>query len=192
MTISYGPLVADDAELRLCGELAGKRAIELGIALPTNAVELATAGAKTIAIDPDPERISAVRAAAQKAEIHIECHNNQLADLGDITSASVDLVLSVHSLDRVDDMSRLFRQVHRVLKPGASFVVALPHPVSAMFDRDGNVEAPYGATQPTWSELYMAFERTNFHIDALHELAGSNRKALAPMTMVLRARKQGN
>jgi ubiquinone/menaquinone biosynthesis C-methylase UbiE len=192
MTISYGPNVADDAELRLCGELAGKRAIELGIARPSNAVDLAVAGAKTIAIDPDAERISAARAAAQRAEVHVECHANQLADLGDVTSASVDLVLAVHSLDRVEDINRLFRQVHRVLRPGCSFVVAIAHPVAAMFDHDGNLQARYGARQPTWSELYMAFERTNFHIDALHELAGTDRTAVAPVTMVLRARKQGN
>ncbi len=191
MTISYGAHVADDGELRLCGDLAGKRALELGVADPPNAVTMAVAGAKVIAIDPDGDRLAAVRGAATAAEVHVECRHHQLADLGDLTSGSVDLVLAVHALGRVDDINRLFRQVHRVLKVGASFVVSLPHPVAAMLDQHGSLTARYGATSPTWSELYAAFERTNFHVDAIHELAASTHD-LAPAELVLRARKQGN
>jgi len=39
----------------------------------------------------------------------------------------------------------------------------------------------------------MAFERTNFHFDAMYELQARNtRDAVAPAALVLRARKQGN
>ena len=190
MTISYGPNVANDAELRLCGDLGGRRAVELGIAEPSNAVTMALAGAKTIAIDPDAQRIAAVRADAQRHDVRIECHTTQLADLGEVASASVDVVLAVHAFPRVDDLPRLLRQVHRVLKPGASFVVANPHPVGAMFADDDATPTAYGAGQPTMSALYMMFERSNFHIDVMHELS-TTRSATAPTTLVWRARKQG-
>ena len=43
------------------------------------------------------------------------------------------------------------------------------------------------------SELYMAFERTNFHLNAFYELSTRHvRDAVAPSVLVLRARKQGN
>ncbi len=99
-------------------------------------------------------------------------------------------MLGVQSLARVDDLSRLFRQVHRVLKPGAVFVLAMNHPVAEMFDSNGLLVGRYGEGGPTMSDLYMAFERTNFHIDAIHELA-AQRHARVPSTLVLRARKQG-
>lgn len=190
MPISYGSNLPDDHDLRLCGDVSGKRVVELGVANPSNAVTMAVAGGKALAIDPDLGRLSAVRAEAERAEVNVPCLHSNLADLGEVTSATVDLVLAVHSLKRVDDLSRLFRQVHRILKPGAAFVVAISHPVAEMFDRDGNLQARYGDNSTTLSDLYMTFERTNFHIDQLHEIAGQ-RASHTPTLLVLRARKQG-
>jgi len=197
MNIWYGANVADEAELRLCGDVAGKRVIELGVAsshaapLP-NSVVMAVAGAKAIAIDPNPQAIAAVRAAAERAEVRVECHGGDLADLGFATSGSVDLVIAAQSLAGVDDLPRLLRQVHRVLKPGAPFVVAIQHPVAAMFAHDHTATAAYGANSSTFTELYMAFERSNFRLDVIHELNDVRvREPLCPSVLVVRARKQG-
>ncbi|HZX53692.1 MAG TPA: methyltransferase domain-containing protein, partial [Ilumatobacteraceae bacterium] len=186
--------VADDGELRLCGDIVGKRVLELGLGSNPNAVVMATRGAKSIALDPSADRIARLRAAAEAAEVKVECHQGELADLGFATSGSMDLVIASQSLDDVDDLPRLLRQVHRVLRTGAPFVVAMRHPVAAMFDDgDSTARRPYGADGVTFSELYMAFERTNFHFDAMYELqARQARDAVAPTVLVLRARKQGN
>ena len=193
--IWYGQNVADDDELRLCGEVAGKRVIELGIAKTPNSIVLATEGAKAMAIDPDAQRIASLRAAAERAEVRVECHHADLADLGFATSASVDLVVAVNSLSGVEDLPRLMRQVHRVLKPNAVFVVAVVHPVAAMFaDRSQapTATAAYGASGHTFSELYMAIERSNFHLDTVHELTDQRaREPLCPSVLVMRTRKQG-
>jgi len=193
MTIWYGDHVADDSELRLCGDMAGKRVIELGIGPTPNAIAMASAGAKAIALDQSAKKIAALRAAAARADVHVECHEGEPADLGFAPSASVDLVVASHSLHEVDDLPRLLRQVHRVLKPGASFVVAITHPVAAMFDaNDPTPRRAYGAGSVSLSELYMAFERSNFHLDALHELSDRrSRDALVPSVLVVRARKLG-
>jgi len=194
MSIWYGDNVADDRELRLCGDIVGKRVLELGVAANSNAVGMATAGAKAIALDPSADRIARLRAAAEAAEVRVECHQGELADLGFATSGSIDLVIAAQSLGDVDDLPRLLRQVHRVLRVGAPFVVAMRHPVAAMFDgADATARRPYGADGVTFSELYMAFERTNFHFDAMYELQSrQTRDAVAPSVLVLRARKQGN
>jgi len=199
MSIWYGANVADESELRLCGELTGKRVIELGVtgsggAVTPNSVTAALAGAKAMALDPNPQAIAAVRSAAERAEITVQCHQGELADLGFATSASVDLVIAAHTLAGVDDLPRLLRQVHRVLKPGAPFVVAMRHPVAAMFDgQDQTATAAYGANSITFTELYMAFERSNFRLDVVHELNDQRvREPLCPSVFVLRARKQGD
>jgi SAM-dependent methyltransferase len=192
MSIWYGANVADEAELRLCGDLAGKRVIELGIAATPNSITMAAAGAKAIALDPDPQAITALRTAAERHEVRVECHQGDLADLGFATSASVELVLASHSLGGVDDLPRMLRQVHRVLKPGSSFVVAMPHPVAAMLGPDQSLQYAYGAVSLTFSDLYMAFERSNFRLDVMHELNDRRvREPVAPSVLVLRARKQG-
>ena len=198
MSIWFGPHVADDSDLRLCGDLAGKRAIELGISHPPiapgpNAIEMALAGAKAIAVDPSAERIAAARSAAELAEVSIQCHHGDLADLGFATSASVDLVVAAGSLGGVDDLPRLLRQVHRVLKPGASFVVTMAHPIAELFDTgDAAVTHRYGDGSITFSDLYMSFERSNFHVDSVHELNDRrHRDALVPAVLAVRARKLG-
>ena len=194
MSIWYGDNVADDSELRLCGDIVGKRVLELGIASTSNAITMAAAGAKAIAIDPSADKIARVRAAAEAAEVKVECHRGELADLGLAISGSIDLVIASHSLANIDDLPRLLRQVHRVLKSGGPFVAAMHHPVAAMFDGgDPMARRPYGSDGVTFGELYMAFERTNFHFDAVYELNTRHvRDAIAPSVLVLRARKQGN
>jgi SAM-dependent methyltransferase len=191
--IWYGPNVADDSELRLSGDLAGKRAIELGIGPVSNAVTIAATGARTIVVDTSAESIAAVRAAAEQAEVTVQCHHGELADLGFATSASVDLVIASHSLDGVDDLPRLFRQVHRVLKPETPFVLAVRHPVSHMFEPNDPIpRRGYGVQGLTFAELYMTLVRANFAVDAVHELADERRRdPLYPAVLVVRARKLG-
>lgn len=194
----FGKGVADDGEFRLCGTVSGKRTIELGIApVPSsavaNAVALAIAGAKSIVVDPNADRITDVRRQAELAEVRVECHLGELADLGFATSGSVDLVVATQTLDDVDDLPRLLRQVHRVLRPDASFVVSLTHPFAAMFD--AGHDAPrrrYGVSARSIGEMFMSFERSNFRIDVIHELTPlAAREALVPTVLLLRARKLG-
>jgi SAM-dependent methyltransferase len=193
--IWYGAGVADDSDLRLTGDVTGKRVIELGIAptpsrLQPNSVLLALAGAKAIALDPDADRIAEVRRRASEAEVRVECHEGDLADLGFATSASVDLVIASRTFDQVDDLPRVLRQVHRVLRPEAAFVVALTHPVAAMFDGPGQPVHRYGSTVRSFGELFMSLERANFRIDMVHELMPDD-TAMVPAVLVFRARKQG-
>ena len=64
--VTYGAGVPGDDELHLLGDVSGgRRVIELGIA--GNAIALAEAGAKAIALDPDPDRIADLRGAAASA-----------------------------------------------------------------------------------------------------------------------------
>jgi len=194
--LRYGPSVADDSELRLIGDVAGKRVLELGISAPSNAVVLAARGARTLAADPSEDRIAALRKEAEAAEVTVQCHQVAVAELGPIASASLDLVVAANSLDDVDDLARLLRQVHRILKPDASFVVAVRHPIAAMVTTsDGQqvVTQGYGANGVrTIGEWFMSMQRTNFAIDMVHELGRHDqRQALTPSTLVMRAKKLG-
>ena len=184
--ISYGSSIPGDAELRLCGDLGdGTRAVELGVSDWFNAVEIAATGARAIAVDPDPARIDALRRRAEEAEVVVQCIRADLADLGDVTSATCDLVLAVHTIDGFDDLGRLLRQVHRVLKPSRAFVIALPHPFGAVGD-----DRPYGAGTRTVGDWFTALGRANFRVDQLREL-GVGPTSAVPTTLVLRARKEG-
>jgi SAM-dependent methyltransferase len=192
--ISYGPGVDGDDELRLCGDLSeGKRALELGISSGRNSIAFAIAGAKAIAVDPDADRIAELRQMAARRELTVECHTAELADLGVVTSGSIELVLADRTLGAVDDLGRLLRQVHRVLKPGHPFVIAMEHPFAPLvgeLSAGSPTTRSYGTGTRTIGEWFTALGRSNFRIDALHELGGAG--SPAPTTLVMRARKEGS
>jgi SAM-dependent methyltransferase len=189
-TISYGPGIPDDSELRLCGDVHGKRIVELGAGGLAAAV-FAARGAKAIALDPDATALDAARARAAELsepgeELRVECHQGDFADLGFATSASVDLVFSAVALGAVDDLARVLRQVHRVLRAGGLFVFSVPHPVTTLMAGSGR----YGDGARTVSDLFMALVRANFAVEVLAEpmAAGNGR---TPPFLVVRARKLG-
>lgn len=194
--VRYGQSVADESELRLCGDVSGKRVIELGISTPSNAVALAAAGARALAVDPSADRIALLRRQAEEAEVIVQCHQSAVADLGFVTSASIDLVLASHTLADLDDLARLLRQIHRVLKPDSPFIMAGPHPIASMLASIGGqqvVQHPYGeGLARSISDVFMSLQRTNFRIDVMHELMPLNtRNPMAPAVLVIRARKLG-
>jgi SAM-dependent methyltransferase len=190
--VRYGPDVPADDELGLIGDVsAGRRVIELGISSDANAIALARQGAKAITVDPDPERIGELRRAATDAEVWVECHEGDLGDLGFAPSGTIDVVLSVHTLDVVDDLGRILRQVHRVLKPGAPFVLVLDHPFAVVGRSPDGTLRRYGDGQRTIGELLAALDRCNFRVEVFHEL-GVSAESPVPTTLVIKVRKQGS
>lgn len=185
--ITFGPGPATDDELRLCGDIGeGRRAVELGISPWFNAIAFARAGATSIAVDSDAERIAATRERAGDAEVRVQCLETDLADLGDIASSSCEVVLAAHTLDAVDDLGRLLRQVHRILKPSMPLVISMAHPFAAV-----DADHPYGTAGRTIGAWFTALNRSNFRVDQLLEL-GASPSTPAPVTLVLRARKEGS
>lgn len=192
--IRFGRDLPDDRELRLCGSIDdGLRALELGISDEENAVAFALAGAKAIAVDPDPARIDRLRDAATAHEIRVECHHSDLADLGFATSGSLELVVANHTLVDVDDLGRLFRQVHRVLRSSRPFVISVPHPFVGVYTTDeyGSKVHPYGTVGRTIGDWFIHLTRANFRVDQILELGVSDISPV-PTTLILRAVKEGD
>jgi SAM-dependent methyltransferase len=185
--ITYGVGIADETELRLCGDVSGaKRVVELGISPWFNSVEFAKAGGKAIAVDPDPTRIAEMRQRADAAEVTVQCLAADLADLGDIASASCEVVIAAQTIDDAEDLGRLLRQVHRILKPSTPFVIAMPHPFILV-----EPSKPYGTAARTIGGWFTALERSNFRVDQVKELGISPTQPI-PTTLVLRAQKEGS
>lgn len=183
--IRYGDGIPTDAELRLSGDVSdGKRAVELGVSNWYNSLEFAKAGAKAIAVDPDPTRIATMRERAEADEVSVQCHVGDLADLGEITSGTIDVVAAVHTIERIDDLGRLLRQVHRILIPSMPFVISLRHPFAMVSD-----VAPYGSTARSISDWFTSLSRANFRVDQVRELGTDG---VVPSTLILRARKEGS
>src|SRR5205807_668237 len=112
----------------------------------------------------------------------VELHESDLADLAFVRADGIDLVFSSLAFDLVEDLNRVFRQVHRVLRPDAPLVFSVAHPAYAMiddqaeepllvrrsyFERNSSDEAPHR----TISELFTGLIRANFRVDTILEPA---------------------
>jgi SAM-dependent methyltransferase len=218
--VQYGPDIGTEAELRLLGNVAGKRVLDLGCGTGLATVKFAKQGAHAIGLDPSPELLQAARRVADREGVKVELHHGDLADLAFMRADSVDVVFSAWAFGAVPDLNRVFRQVHRVLKEGAPLVFSIPHPAydliddddpeqpllirRSYFDRspiDDTSEGPFGGQHHTVSDLFMGLVRCNFRVDVLMEPETSAEGPLSPFwreaalwlprTLVVRARKVG-
>ncbi len=134
--VAYGPDAPTEQELRLLGDLKGKRLLELGCGAGGAAVAFARAGASVTAVDASAAHLKNARALADRAEVRVEWHEGDLADLAFLRADSVDVVFSAHAVGEVDDIGRVFRQVHRVLRPHGAFVFSYDHPLALCVARE--------------------------------------------------------
>ena len=83
--------MAEDFVLaRLLGDVERKRVLELGCGDGTRAVELARRGASVIAVDPSTEAVLGTRKRAEAAEVRIEVHTGDFADLAFLLEIRLD------------------------------------------------------------------------------------------------------
>ncbi len=135
-TISYGPDAPTEQELRLLGDVNGRRVLDLGCGSGTSAVAFARQGATVIAVDASNAQLAHARALADRAEARVEWHLGDLADLAFLRADSIDVAFSAHALAEVADVGRVFRQVHRVLRPQGTFVLSYEHPLALLIARE--------------------------------------------------------
>jgi SAM-dependent methyltransferase len=219
--VVYGAEVPTEADLKLLGAVEGKRILDLGCGAGHNAVTLARQGAKVIGVDPSTDRLAAARVRSEAAEVRVELHQAALAELAFLRSDSIDAAISVMELATVDDLARVFRQVHRVLKPEAPLVCSFPHPAFAMIEpgapdplriahayddaatRRWELDGQDVVDHPrTFAELFTTFQRANFRVDHVSEPTApatsqprpgyADISRTVPPTLLIRARKQGN
>lgn len=209
-----------DAAIRLVGRVGGKRLLELGCGTGEAAVAFARQGATVIGVDGSPDHIAAARAAADAAEVRLELHAGDLADLAFLRADSIDIAYSTDALAAIEHLDRVFRQVHRVLRPGSPFVFSLPHPVAlAVGTEEAEGTLPLGraylersyfddtqvdvggddeivlVARHQLSAVFTALVRAGFRVDALVEPEPARAKkarALLPEVVVWRARKEGS
>ncbi len=139
----YGPDIPDESQLRLLGDLKGRRILDLGCGGGHCSVAFAKAGAAVIGLDASKVQLGHARRLAESCEVRLELRHGDVADLAYLRADSIDVAFSAYAFGYVSDLSRVFRQVHRVLKVGAPLVFSLPHPAWTMIDPgSGPVSAP--------------------------------------------------
>ncbi len=217
----YGPDIPTEHELRLLGDLKGKKVLELGCGGAQCSIAFAKQGAIAIGVDFSSAQLAFARQLCEQEDVRVELRQGDLADLAFLRADSIDLVFSAYALGFVEDLNRVFRQVHRVLRVGAPLVFSLTHPAYDMIDDVAEpallVRRSYFDRSPvefdwaglaftayhhTFSEMYMGLVRASYRVDLVLEpepTSGGPRSGawrdtynFVPRTLIVRARKEGN
>jgi len=195
-----------DRELRLLGDLRGKRVLDLGSGTGAAAITFGHHGAIVIALDGSDTRLALARERAEREEVKVEWRKGDLADLAFLRAESIDAAFSADAVAEVDDAARLFRQVQRVLKPNGPFVFSYEHPMAVCVGSTGAVERSYFEPGPIDVErdgesvrvytrgigdVFTELGRAGFRVDTVLEPRPDTPGARVPATIVWRARKEG-
>ena len=220
--VAYGPDIATEATFRLLGNLADKRVLQLGLRVgrrgrrhgpPGGAGSSRSTRRCTASRRPGPTSSRPRSRSSCTRATWPSCRSS-----GPTRSTSPS---ACYALANVDDLDRVFRQVHRVLHPECVFVFSLPHPAYAMLaadeaDTDGVpvIRSYFDRSVRPWftdtdqgeerirtiGDLHTSLSRANFRVDTIlePEPAGGNHGPFwtdamdwAPATLVIRARKEG-
>jgi len=219
-TVTYAPGGPTEADLRLIGDVSGKRVLDLGSGNGKNAIALARQGAHVIAVDRSIAQLTRARKLAATTDVRVEWHECDASDLAFLRADSIDLVLAAGVLGEVEDIDRLFRQVHRVLRPGSPFVFSFDHPMALAVGREVDAPGtlPLGALEVrrsyfdmtpveithdgerihvwprTIADVFASAHRAGYRVELLLEpepLGATGSGPDIPTVIVWRARKEG-
>jgi SAM-dependent methyltransferase len=145
--VHYGAWAPGERELRLLGNLRGKRVLEVGCGGGQNCLALARRGAAVTGLDfsraqvahaealAAQELAAGALAAAEYAQLQFV--TGAAEELADVPDATCDLVLSVNTFPYVRDMAACLAACRRVLRSGGQLVFGLDHPLRACFAEQG-------------------------------------------------------
>lgn len=129
----WGPEGLTEATAGLLGPVNGRRTLELGAGAAQCSRWLATQGAHPIALDL---AINQLRYSQQldRGHAHPVTTINACAGAIPLADQSIDIAFAAYgALQFVADPSRVFRHVHRVLRPGGRWVFSVTHPIRWAF-----------------------------------------------------------
>jgi SAM-dependent methyltransferase len=95
---------------------------------------LAAAGARVTVLDNSPRQLDQDRLVAERDGLAIATVEGDMADLSAFPDASFDLVVHPVSNCFVPDVRPVWREVHRVLRPGGALLAGFNNPAIYIFD----------------------------------------------------------
>lgn len=133
-----GNSALDEAELRLLGDVAGKRVLQLASAIGDEAISFALSGAQVTAVDISSIHVRAGRAKSEAIGVQVELREGDMMALDhDLTAFDVVYICS-GGICWVPDIDAWARQVAGRLNPSGTLLVSEHHPLWEVLSVSGD------------------------------------------------------
>ncbi|WP_372338984.1 class I SAM-dependent methyltransferase [Actinoplanes sp. RD1] len=122
-----------EADVRLLGDVRGKRVLELGAGAAAAARWLDGQGAEVVAMDLSAGMLRQARAGAERSGVEVPLVQADALALPFATDAFDIVFTAFGAIPFVADSAAVMREVARVLRPGGRWVYSLTHPMRWIF-----------------------------------------------------------
>jgi SAM-dependent methyltransferase len=145
------------------------------------ALEIARRGARLKVADPSEDALDGMFQRLALEGLHADLVVSSMWDMRPFGDGTFDVVTAESSIDEFADLDRVFTEFHRVLRPGGTLYLVLPHPLvsggHAITGGTGTsqwlVDDYFSTTKapnPRTTERYLnPLVRVGFTIERVHE-----------------------
>ncbi len=135
----YGPWAPLENKLRLLGDVAGRRILEVGCGGGQCSIAFARQGATAAGIDLSDRQVEHARQLAALHGVAVDFVQGAAEDLTAFHDNDWDVVFSAYAFQYVADLPRSLSECARVLHPHGQLVFSLDHPFrDCFFDFEEN------------------------------------------------------
>jgi ubiquinone/menaquinone biosynthesis C-methylase UbiE len=194
--LCWGHRVAPERELRLLGDLRGKRALVLGCGGGQDVIALARLGAARVTgVDFSKTQLAHAKDNLARAKVEATLIESSVSELAMLADESFDVVVSVHVMSYVERVEACFAEARRVLAAGGVFAFSTQHPIDcstsdappytftkSYFQIETNEEwtslggkgAPFRRNHHTVADYFRYLQNARFTIEAMLEPRPTN------------------
>ena len=168
------PALEEPLVRELLGDVRGLEILDLGCGTGRHSIRMAGAGAHVIALDFSSEMLAHARRKTGANDLRFQAHD--LSQTLPFVAENFDRVLCALVVDHIEELDKLFSEMHRVCRPNGNVVVSGMHPammlrgVQARFRLPETNREIRPASYPHEMSAYvMAAARAGFAFDHFSE-----------------------
>ncbi len=143
----------DPPVLRLLGDVAGRRVLDLACGNGYLARKLARIGADVVGVDGSAALIDLAERRQARDRLGVAYHVAGAAHLDALEDGMFDLVVCHMALMDIEDAAGAIREVARVLRPEGRFVASLAHPCFDVINASAWVVERMGFEDTVWRKV---------------------------------------
>lgn len=139
----------NDIELKLLGDVSGKKILHLQCHFGQDTISLSRLGAETTGVDLSDKAIESAKNIAQQTQTNANFICCDIYELPQYLDEQFDIVYTSYGvIGWLPDLDKWAEVITQFLKPGGQFVFVEFHPVVWMFDEDfQRIQYPYLKTE---------------------------------------------